>query len=248
MAGYAETAPVPELGTVLTCAWTRATDPGPIRQYRVVPDGCIDLIWNGSTLSVAGPDTGPVLTATPPGTLVGVRFAPGTAPGVLGVPPAALRDGRPGLAELGRGTVGPAFDGLADRLADADAAADPARAALLLQRAVLDSLRPDRLDPAVPAVLAGLRSAEPVATLADRLGLTERGLHRRSVAAFGYGPKFTQRVLRFQHAVGLARRGWPFGRVAADAGYADQAHLSREVRTLSGVPLGELVPRGGPQR
>jgi AraC-like DNA-binding protein len=244
VAGYAEKAPVPELGTVLTCAWTRTVDPGPVRVYRVVPDGCLDLIWDGSALYVAGPDTGPVLTATPPGTLVGVRFAPGTAPGVLGVPAAALRDGRPGLAELGRGTVGPAFDGLADRLADADSA----RAALLLQRAVLDGLRPDLLDPAVPAVLAGLRSAEPVATLADRLGFTERALHRRSVAAFGYGPKFTQRVLRFQHAVGLARGGWSFARVAADAGYADQAHLSREVRALAGVPLGELVPPRGPQR
>jgi AraC-like DNA-binding protein len=232
VAGYAETAPTPALAAVLTCVWTRTTEPGPAREHRIVPDGCLDLIWTGSGLLVAGPDTGPVLTTATPGTLVGVRFVPGTAPAVLGVPSAELRDQRPDLADLG--VPGAA---LVDRLADAD----PAAAALVLQRAVADLLRPDLLDPAMPDVLAGLRAGEPVSALADRLGLTERALHRRSVAAFGYGPKFTQRVLRFQRAVGLARAGRPFGIVAADTGYADQAHLARDVCALAGIPLGELV-------
>jgi hypothetical protein len=29
--------------------------------------------------------------------------------------------------------------------------------------------------------------------------------------------------------------------VSASTGYADQAHLSREVRAMAGVPLGELI-------
>jgi AraC-like DNA-binding protein len=229
-------APVPALGTVLTCAWSRTTDPGPTREDRIVPDGCVDLIWTGSTLFVAGPDTGPVLSRSQPGTLVGVRFAPGVAPAVLGLPSVLLRDTRPDLADLD--TVDPVLTTLPDRLAGAD----PATAALLLQAAVRDGLRPDLLDPVVPPVLAGLRAGESVTVLAERLGLTERALHRRCVAAFGYGPKFTQRVLRFQRAVRLARTGLPFGRVAADTGYADQAHLAREVRAMAGVPLGQLVP------
>ena len=66
-------------------------------------------------------------------------------------------------------------------------------------------------------------------------------LHRRSLAAFGYGPKMLDRVLRLQRALGLARSGVPFATTAATAGYADQAHLSREVRSLAGVPLRVLT-------
>jgi AraC-like DNA-binding protein len=80
-----------------------------------------------------------------------------------------------------------------------------------------------------------------IAELAERLGLTERGLHRRAVGAFGYRPKLLHRVLRFRRAVRLARSGLAFATVAADAGYADQAHLAREVRELAGVPLGVLL-------
>ena len=67
------------------------------------------------------------------------------------------------------------------------------------------------------------------------------GRQRRSNAAFGYGPKTLARVFRMQRAVGLARSGSPFATVSAEVGYADQAHLAREVRALAGVPLGELV-------
>jgi AraC-like DNA-binding protein len=43
-------------------------------------------------------------------------------------------------------------------------------------------------------------------------------------------------------ALAMARTGTPFATVAAVAGYADQAHLSREVKALAGVPLSELTP------
>ncbi|CAG6399478.1 hypothetical protein SCOCK_910011 [Actinacidiphila cocklensis] len=48
-------------------------------------------------------------------------------------------------------------------------------------------------------------------------------------------------MLRLQRALAMARTGTPFARVAADAGYADQPHLSREVRSLAGIPLRELL-------
>jgi hypothetical protein len=76
---------------------------------RVLPDGCMDLIWSEAGLLVAGPDTRAFLAAGPPGAhYVGLRFAPGTGPAVLGIPAHALRDDRVPLdaiwpgAEAGR--------------------------------------------------------------------------------------------------------------------------------------------------
>jgi AraC-like DNA-binding protein len=97
---------------------------------------------------------------------------------------------------------------------------------------------PDR---AMVALVAAARSGRPVGAIAERCALSPRQLQRRSNAAFGYGPKTLARVMRLQRAVGLARGGSPFAVVSAEAGYADQAHLSREVRAMAGVPLGELV-------
>jgi AraC-like DNA-binding protein len=50
-----------------------------------------------------------------------------------------------------------------------------------------------------------------------------------------------QRVLRFDRAVRMARRGTELASVAYETGYADQAHLAREVRALAGVPMTTLL-------
>lgn len=228
--GYAERpATAPEL---LVCAWSRTTADGPPRTYRIVPDGCVDLIWTGTELFVAGPDTRAQLTTTGPGALHGVRLRPGVAPALFGRPASELLDSRPTLAELGRQTFADT------RLTDALSATD--NPTHLLEQAVVGAVRRDRLDPAIPEVVAGLARGEAVAELADRFGCTERSLHRRSVAAFGYGPKMLHRVLRFQRALRLIRGGRCYADAAYEAGYADQPHLAREVRALAGVPLGGL--------
>jgi AraC-like DNA-binding protein len=218
----------PEPG--LACSWTAALPPDaePFTQ-RVVPDGCVDLIWSAAGILVAGPDTGPLPAVMRPGDAVAaVRFGPGTAPPVLGVPADAIRDGRVPLREL--------WGGEADRLAAAVAAAPDPRAALTA--AVRARMRP--ADPLVAAVVAGV-ARRSVRDVADGLGISERQLRRRSLAAFGYGPKTLQRVLRFQRALRLARAGEPLAGAAFAAGYADQAHLAHEVRDLAGEPVRNLL-------
>ncbi|MFI0371665.1 helix-turn-helix domain-containing protein [Actinomadura sp. 1N219] len=214
----------------LACSWTSALprDAEPFLQ-RVVPDGCVDLMWSASGITVAGPDTGPMPALMRPGDAVAaVRFAPGTAPPVLGVPADAIRDGRLPLRDL--------WGAEADRLAESVASARDPHAALVA--AVRERLRP--ADPLVPAVVSGL-AAGSVRDVADGLGISERQLRRRSLAAFGYGPKTLQRVLRFQRALRLARAGEPLAAAAFAAGYADQAHLAHEVRDLAGEPVRNLL-------
>ncbi|MEV5506023.1 helix-turn-helix transcriptional regulator [Streptomyces orinoci] len=203
---------------------------------RVLPDGCLDLIWTGERLLVAGPDTGAhLVTGAPGGTATGVRLAPGTGPALLGVPAAELRDLRVPLADLWpEHRVRP----LHQRMAESTA---PGRALEEALRPAEDAPWPGR-DPLTAGLLAGARRGRPVSALAAQLGVGERRLHRHSLQVFGYGPKMLTRILRMRQALTLARAGHPFAQLATTCGYADQSHLAREIRALTGVPLRELIP------
>ncbi|MFE6164444.1 DUF6597 domain-containing transcriptional factor [Streptomyces sp. NPDC056486] len=219
--------------------WTRTSGGGADGVYPVLPDGCMDLLWSGGRLLVAGPDTRayrPESNAA--ARYVGIRFYPGTAPAFLGVPAHELRDRRVDLADLW-----PSADArrLTERM---DAARDPA--------AVLESFALERAggseppDPLLAHVVKALDAGRSVAATAEAAGINARLLHRRSLAAFGYGPKTLARVLRLQRALALARRGMAYAETAAVAGFADQAHLARDVKELAGMPLSELLsPRPG---
>ena len=208
---------------------------------RVLPDGCMDLVWTGGRLLVAGPDTVAQLAERLPGDCaVGLRFASGTASGLLGVAAWELRDRRVPLDEVWSGREGRTA---AERVATAAAGTGVAAVleALVRERA---AVRGWARDPVGAGVLDGLRRGVGVAGLSVEAALSERQLRRRCLDLFGYGPRTLGRVLRLERALAAARGGEPFARVAAGAGYADQAHLAREVRALAGVPLRVLLAEG----
>ncbi|MET7642190.1 helix-turn-helix domain-containing protein [Streptomyces sp. NPDC005426] len=208
--------------------WTLTVPRGSV--HPVLPDGCMDLLWTGGRLLVAGPDTRvQPPTGTHGGSYAGIRFAPGTAPALLGVPAHELRDRRVALADLWPAAQ---VRELTERVAGA---ADPAAAldGIAVRRAA-DTEPPD---PAMRSVAAQLDSGRTVAQTARTVGLGPRQLHRRSLAAFGYGPKTLARVLRLQRALALVRTGTPYAEAALAAGCADQAHLAREMRELAGTTL-----------
>lgn len=214
------------VGAVL---WERSCG-GPERTA-IMPDGCMDLLWDGSRLFVAGPDTAARWHVSPAGaTYAAVRFSGGLGPALLGVPADELRDRATNLDELW-----PAHQvrALTERVQ-----ADPsmALAAWVVER----SARCDP-DPFGLRVLAMARAGATVAEMGDRLGITARQLHRRCLRLFGYGPKRLVRVMRFGRALEAIRRGVPLADASLDCGYADQAHLSREVRSLAGTTPTGLV-------
>jgi AraC-like DNA-binding protein len=209
---------------VVACVWEQRVPAGHVQL--VVPDGCLDVIAAaGGDLVVAGADTGPRVVALPAGTLMtGVRLRPGAAGAALGVHAAQLRDREVDLADL--------WGDAARQLGAALAEQGPARRRALLLEAVLSRRpAPDGLVAAAARLLARPRAR--VATVAAQLGVTERSLHRRTLAAVGYGPKTLARVGR------LARlRALPAGDLAGRAlaaGYAGQAHMTDEVRRLTGT-------------
>ncbi len=218
---YRELAPPPDLAHVVRCLWMRTGTGAP---SLVLPDGCVDLVVRDGAGGVAGPDTRPVETTVAQGaTIAGVRFHPGAAAAALGVPADELRDLRVPLDALWRREE-------ADRVAEAGG--DPWLLAAVLRR----RLRASAPDPRVLAAARRLARvpATPVPVLAGALGLGERQLRRRFAAAVGYGPKTFARVERFRAALALVRAGEPLARAAAEAGYADQAHMTREMAVLAG--------------
>jgi AraC-like DNA-binding protein len=185
--------------------------------------------------------------------LLGVRFRPGEAPALLGVAARETRDRALGLREV--------CGGWGRELADHLCAANPRSRSGPLSSSVRDSRSrsdPDprfaRLDAALLArgrrfapdrrlrralvELAG--GARDVASLAERVGLGERHLLRLFDEHVGIGPKAFARVVRVQLLVASvdaippgAEARW--ADLAAAHGFADQAHLVRELQALTGV-------------
>jgi AraC-like DNA-binding protein len=233
---YAEFDPGDRLRDLVGCTWERRVpDREPPAASRVLPDGCVDLVFRRGELILAGPDRGPFMSPLAPGeTVVGLRLRPGAAGRVLGFPACELRDLRPAVADV----WGRAGAELAERVADAETPDGRRRE---LAAVVLARWRDgDDVDPVVAAAVRMLgRPGARVAALGPALGIGERQLLRRFDAAVGYGPKLLDRVLRFQRFVGRAPavggEGGQLARVAAELGYADQAHLSRDCKRLSGL-------------
>jgi AraC-like DNA-binding protein len=208
-----------------------------------LPDVAVELVWSGRGLFVRGADTRRHdVGAFPEQTFVVARFRPGAAADVLGLRGRALADARVGISELwGRREM--------ERLEDALAAAGTPRAAAdVLELAVLSRVRaePDRaVETIVENVFDGATNV-PVATLAAKLGFSERQLLRRCTDALGYGPKTLQRIVRFQRFRSLAARRpeLRLAALAAAVGYSDQAHLTRECVRLAGRTPSALTARG----
>lgn len=228
---YREYPAPPPLRAAVECGWSAGVPAdGPAQTRDVLPDGCMDLVWTGSELLVAGPDTAPHPHRGEPGSVAaGLRFAPGRLPALLGVPASAVRDRRVPLALLH-----PDLARRATARLELGGPAAPVLADLAL------ALPGGSADPGLRAVAARLTAGASAAATADALGWTTRSLHRRCLAGFGYGPAVLRRVLRFRRALALLHAGLPPADVAARAGYADQPHLTREVRALAGVPPGQL--------
>jgi AraC-like DNA-binding protein len=84
-----------------------------------------------------------------------------------------------------------------------------------------------------------------VKSVAERLGVTARHLRRAFTESVGIGPKEFARTGRLQRAVRMAAASKDWARIAADAGYYDQAHLIADFRELVGLTPGAFLRRAG---
>jgi AraC-like DNA-binding protein len=162
---------------------------------------------------------------------------------LTGVPAGALAAETVELEDL----LGPAARWLAERLHDArDAQARFAIVDDLLLRRLADAPPPRRPDvERAWTLLRASRGRVRTDELAAAVGCSRRTLSARFGEEVGVGPKLAARLVRLEHV--RARLGTaPLARIAAEHGFTDQAHLSREVRALTGRSPTELLAQSRP--
>ena len=219
------------------------TGPHPRDRWRIVPDSNGYLIFSAcnrprgveTELFVVGARSryvdidvaGRCLT-------VAARLRPGALAMLTGVRASELTDRSVPLAEL----AGRSASELLDRMSTATPVGVQGQMAAFLTR---------RFSGAVPDLLGlGRLLTRPltVAAVAAAIGLGKRSLYERSLDSVGLAPKRALRIARLHRALWLAdgRRAW--SAVATTAGYADQAHLTRDMHALLGEGPTDLGRRG----
>jgi AraC-like DNA-binding protein len=253
--------PVPPLDRYVECFWwSRREAPEPHSEY-MLPSGRAQLVfalhdtpflcrsvasgdwtrWRGSM--VHGPQSGfYVAGPKPSGVSMGISFRPGAAGAVLGVSMEELTDRHVELDALWGSRA-------ADLRCRLMSAVDAAEAFRILQQSLLARIhRPLLMHPAIgQALAAGSNSSPAIAELQRASGYSPKhfiDLFRFSV---GIPPKHYYRIRRFNSvAIAMAagnRKG--LSDLAADAGYSDQAHLTREFKEFAGVTPGHYRPSAG---
>lgn len=218
---YIEVAPPPDLADYVQATWIVEGAVGDL--IRVTPDACTDLIVSGSgTLRFNGPMTVAEVVTLHSETTIGVRFLPGSRLRIRGNPVLRLlSDSDLVLTETGE------WDSL-----------DSAQLLDFVRR-LRDEQRIER-HAVVAAVLHAIEcSVTDGCVLGDlhrSLAVSERQVERLFDRYVGLTPKQTLRVLRQSLVTRSLRMGTDgLAELAGDAGYSDQAHLTREYRALAGV-------------
>jgi AraC-like DNA-binding protein len=172
---------------------------------------------------------------TPSRAGVQVSLAPAAARALLGLPPGELASTVIGLDEV----LGQPARVLTEQLRETPTWTDRFD---LLESLFLRRLADPPVHDARPEVgrawsrLRDSGGAIGVQELATEVGWSRRHLTDRFTTEFGLAPKVAARVLRFEQAVGRLRRRprTRLASLAADFGYADQAHLTREWQAIAG--------------
>lgn len=170
--------------------------------------------------------------------MVGVSLAAGAVPAVLGMG---------GHEALGATVALDSFwsvGSLPERLADEGGH----RALDLIEAALIDRLRPTRADALVLAAARAMRSGRSSAHAIETVGVDRRTFVPEFRRTVGVAPKLYERVCRFNRTIEAIRvpDAAPLATIAAEQGYADQAHLSREVRHFAMASPSRLHRDGSP--
>ncbi|HEY0681288.1 MAG TPA: helix-turn-helix transcriptional regulator [Steroidobacter sp.] len=210
--------------------------------YTALPDGCIDLVIEVTAREykswVYGTTTAPTNIPCSPGRhYLGIRFQPGQSRHFIRAAADEITDAREDLRTL----MEFPSDRIATRIAT-DALFDELDVILsvLLCHAPPVTSYVDRVIEHVSARHGLVR----IDDVASRFGKSRRQMERTFLQTVGMPLKLFCMIARLRHAADLivhsAERS--LTAVAHDAGFSDQAHMTRDFTRLAGVSPGQLRP------
>lgn len=188
--------------------------------HRVPPDGCTDLLFESRrgvcSVQLVGPSTSLVHVPLDPETEVaGIRFKPWVAPTLFNRRGARLRNQ---VVEMN----------------GVPAAFTHAKLEAVASRVLTRFEHPRDVQLVKEATSLLLEPGASVPTVAKALHTSERSLRRAFIDATALGPKALTRFLRLQRALEGLRAGQALSELTYELGFADQAHLTREVSLFTG--------------
>ncbi|MFI7438650.1 DUF6597 domain-containing transcriptional factor [Nonomuraea indica] len=231
---YARQAPCPAMSPYVEHFWVVTwTDLGEPYEQRIVSHPTVNLTITGDFHRIAGVIRGGFsYTMRGSGRAIGTRFRPGGFRPFLDGPVSQLTDRFVEIGEM-YGAAGATL--VQQVLAEPDA-----RSAIALIETFLLDLRPER-DPLAEEIAAVVETAETdvsvtrVDELAARSGRSVRSLQRLFRDYVGIGPKWVIRRFRLHEAAERIHDGRDLATLAAELGYTDQAHLTRDFTAAVGT-------------
>jgi AraC-like DNA-binding protein len=230
--------PAVRLARYVSQYWLSLNNTSPV--YAALPDGCVDLVLevtaNGYRSWIYGSTTRPTAIPCRPDThYLGIRFHPGQSRHFISAAAQEITDGREDLRTLmqfpservaARIATEALFDELDETLIETLSRASPVESYIDSVVQHVDARRGDtRID-----------------DVAVRFGKSRRQMERVFLQTVGVPLKLFCMISRLRYAAELITH--PASRsltgIAHDAGYSDQAHMTRDFTRLAGVSPGRL--------
>jgi AraC-like DNA-binding protein len=237
---YREIPPLAHLAPFIECLWISQPDAqiADASEIRVVPDGCIDLIFDmtpnmENAFWVGTMTTSLCLNSTVPRSLLGIRFHPGGARQMIPCPAAELVNQRVPIRDLT-----PNFSIILESLV---MRSDPVKT---IYKWLDSQVVPTTTSSLVFEIHRRITCNKTISMLAEEIGYSRQYLNRIMKDTVGVDLKRFSRIVRMRKLILFltdSRIPVNWSECAVSFGFYDQSHLINEFNDLVGINPGEFL-------
>ncbi|MDF2964578.1 MAG: hypothetical protein K0S39_6313 [Paenibacillus sp.] len=239
---YREFLPSKGLESYVACYWTvdsKTSDKNYL--HRIIPDGCVDIIFNLRAPSfskgafvVGLMTTFETICLSTNHSLFGIRFFSDNVRQFLRYPVSELMGSHVFLADI----WGSEAEIIMEQIISAHGISEIIeRVELTLLKGLLQNEQSDQLLQSSMQYMYASQGTVSIRTLAEKLSYSERNIRRTFQKELGVSPKELAGIIRFQCLLQELYKGIPsrFTDIAVKYGYYDQPHFINKFKRLYGL-------------